>query len=74
MPCSQLGLPFGGDPVSGGQPLVVPTVIVPGDDVLRRCEDLRYVSPAVGGVAHGAQRLEPKLRVIGEQDWSHGLS
>ena len=68
MPGGKLVLRFGGDPVGGGQPLVVPAVIVAGDDVLCRREDFADVGPAVGGVTQGAQGLEPKLRVIGEQD------
>ena len=59
-------LSLGRDAVSGGQPRVVPAIVVSGGDALRGDEGLADVRAAVGGVAEHAQCLEPELLVVSE--------
>ncbi|GAB7188603.1 hypothetical protein ATKI12_8434 [Kitasatospora sp. Ki12] len=60
-----------GDPVGGGQPLVVPAVVVAFHDALAGGHDLAEVGAAVGDVTHRAQGLVPELGVVREQQLLH---
>jgi hypothetical protein len=66
--------PIGGHPVGGGQPLVVPAVVVTGGDPLTGGHDLAEVGAAVGDVPEGAQGLVPELRVVGKEQRAHDRS
>ena len=72
MPVGQHLFGFGADPVGGGQPFVVPAVVVAFGDVLAGGQDLADVGAAVRGVPEGAQGFEPEGRVVGEQQRLHG--
>ncbi|MFF4104002.1 hypothetical protein [Streptomyces sp. NPDC001903] len=66
------GLPgFGGHPVGGRHPLLVPAVVVALLDALGGGDDLAEVGAAVGDVAHRAQGLVPELGVPGEHQRLH---
>jgi len=59
------------DPFGRGQPLVVPAVVVAGDDALRGGQHLPGVGAAVGGVAEDSPGLVPELLVLGEERGLH---
>ena len=62
-------LRLAGDPLGRGQPLVVPAVVVTGDDALNGGQHFAGVGAAVGGVAEDSLSLVPELLVVGKEDW-----
>ncbi len=60
--------------VGGGQPGVVPAVVVAGGDLGGGCDDLTDVRATVDGQAEIAQGLEPELPIVLEHQLLHCVS
>src|SRR5271166_2106992 len=71
VPAGQRRFGLCGYALRGGEPLVVPAVVIARLDLLDGHRDLAEVGTAVGAVTEAAERLKPELLIVGEVHGPH---